>query len=63
MLDLVGMALNQHYIEYRRLDGSMSLASRDRAVKEFNTDPEVELRYFIYFLKLLDEILPVYLRH
>ncbi|PWA57475.1 Helicase, C-terminal [Artemisia annua] len=41
MLDLVEMALNQHYIEYRRLDGSMSLASRDRAVKEFNTDPEV----------------------
>nr|GEV46580.1 helicase-like transcription factor CHR28 [Tanacetum cinerariifolium] len=41
MLDLVETALNQHYIEYRRLDGSMSLASRDRAVKEFNTDPEV----------------------
>ncbi|GJY61037.1 helicase-like transcription factor CHR28, partial [Tanacetum coccineum] len=41
MLDLVETALNQHYIEYRRLDGSMSLPSRDRAVKEFNTDPEV----------------------
>ncbi|KAJ8431928.1 hypothetical protein Cgig2_023737 [Carnegiea gigantea] len=27
--------------QYRRLDGSMSLAARDRAVREFNTDPEV----------------------
>nr|XP_043625841.1 helicase-like transcription factor CHR28 [Erigeron canadensis] len=41
MLDLVEMALNQNCIEYRRLDGSMSLVSRDRSVKEFNTDPEV----------------------
>lgn len=41
MLDLVEMSLNQYCFEYRRLDGSMSLASRDRAVKEFNTDPEV----------------------
>ncbi|KAI3734234.1 hypothetical protein L6452_13699 [Arctium lappa] len=41
MLDLVQMSLNQYSITYRRLDGSMSLASRDRAVKEFNTDPEV----------------------
>ncbi|XP_076952691.1 helicase-like transcription factor CHR28 isoform X2 [Bidens hawaiensis] len=41
MLDLFEMSLNRHRIEYRRLDGSMSLASRDRAVKQFNTDPEV----------------------
>lgn len=41
MLDLVEMSLNQYCLEYRRLDGSMSLASRDRAVKEFNNDPEV----------------------
>ncbi|XP_076882624.1 helicase-like transcription factor CHR28 [Bidens hawaiensis] len=41
MLDLMEMSLNQHRIEYRRLDGSMSLASRDRAVKQFNTDPKV----------------------
>ncbi|KAI3696134.1 hypothetical protein L1987_79143 [Smallanthus sonchifolius] len=41
MLDLFEMSLNQYLIEYRRLDGSMSLSSRDRAVKEFNTDPEV----------------------
>ncbi|PON87722.1 Cdk-activating kinase assembly factor [Trema orientale] len=41
MLDLVEMALNQSYIQYRRLDGTMSLASRDRGVKDFNSDPEV----------------------
>ncbi|XP_048333451.2 helicase-like transcription factor CHR28 [Ziziphus jujuba] len=41
MLDLVEMSLNQSSIQYRRLDGTMTLASRDRAVKDFNTDPEV----------------------
>ncbi|CBI35366.3 unnamed protein product, partial [Vitis vinifera] len=41
MLDLVEMSMNHSCIQYRRLDGTMSLASRDRAVKDFNTDPEV----------------------
>ncbi|KAI3972339.1 hypothetical protein MKW92_014987 [Papaver armeniacum] len=41
MLDLVESALNQSLIQYRRLDGTMSLPSRDRAVRDFNTDPEV----------------------
>ncbi|KAK9274964.1 hypothetical protein L1049_022221 [Liquidambar formosana] len=41
MLDLVEISLNQSCMQYRRLDGSMTLASRDRAVKDFNTDPEV----------------------
>lgn len=41
MLDLVEVALEQSGLNYRRLDGTMSLASRDRAVKDFNTDPEV----------------------
>ncbi|KAK9935783.1 hypothetical protein M0R45_022868 [Rubus argutus] len=41
MLDLVENALNEYCIQYRRLDGTMTLASRDRAVKEFNTDSEV----------------------
>ena len=41
MLDLVEKALNQSFIQYRRLDGTMSLASRDRGVKDFNSDPEV----------------------
>ncbi|OMO98220.1 SNF2-related protein [Corchorus capsularis] len=41
MLDLVERSLNSNKINYRRLDGTMSLAARDRAVKDFNTDPEV----------------------
>lgn len=41
MLDLFEYSLNLYCIQYRRLDGSMSLAARDRAVREFNTDPEV----------------------
>ncbi|KAK2635809.1 hypothetical protein Ddye_030601 [Dipteronia dyeriana] len=41
MLDLVEFSMKEHSIEYRRLDGTMSLASRDRAVKDFNTDPEI----------------------
>ncbi|XP_057962777.1 helicase-like transcription factor CHR28 isoform X2 [Malania oleifera] len=41
MLDLVEISLNQSCIQYRRLDGTMTLASRDRSVRDFNTDPEV----------------------
>ncbi|KAL9229977.1 hypothetical protein vseg_005381 [Gypsophila vaccaria] len=41
MLDLFEYSLNQNCIQYRRLDGSMSLVARDRAVREFNSDPEV----------------------
>lgn len=43
MLDLIEMSLNEACLQYRRLDGTMTLAARDRAVKEFNTDPEVGL--------------------
>lgn len=41
MLDLVEMSLKNSRIRYRRLDGTMSIAARDKAVKDFNTDPEV----------------------
>ncbi|XP_078445931.1 helicase-like transcription factor CHR28 isoform X2 [Wolffia australiana] len=41
MLDFLEASLNHSLIQYRRLDGSMSLASRERAVRDFNTDPEV----------------------
>lgn len=41
MLDLVEMALKQSGLEYRKLDGTMTLSARDKAVREFNTDPEV----------------------
>ncbi|KAH6832386.1 SNF2 domain-containing protein / helicase domain-containing protein / zinc finger protein-like protein [Perilla frutescens var. hirtella] len=43
MLDLVEMSLKNSHINYRRLDGTMSIAARDKAVKEFNTDPEVDV--------------------
>lgn len=41
MLDLVETSLRQFSIQYRRLDGRMTLGARDKAVKDFNTEPEV----------------------
>ncbi|CAN0912887.1 Helicase-like transcription factor CHR28 [Linum grandiflorum] len=41
MLDLLEASLKTSSIEYRRLDGTMSVAARDKAVKDFNTLPEV----------------------
>ncbi|CAA7048376.1 unnamed protein product [Microthlaspi erraticum] len=43
MLDLLELSLNENTIEFRRLDGTMSLNARDRAVKEFNNDPDVKV--------------------
>ncbi|CAN8321317.1 unnamed protein product [Cochlearia groenlandica] len=43
MLDLVEFSLIENTIEFRRLDGTMSLFARDRAVKEFNNDPDVKV--------------------
>ncbi|XP_039774119.1 helicase-like transcription factor CHR28 isoform X2 [Panicum virgatum] len=43
MLDLLEHSLSSNHIEFRRLDGSMPLNVRERAVKEFNTDPEVRV--------------------
>lgn len=41
MLDLLEACLKNSSIQYRRLDGTMSVIARDRAVKDFNTLPEV----------------------
>lgn len=41
MLDLVEVCLKDSSIGYRRLDGTMSVGARDKAVKDFNTLPEV----------------------
>ncbi|KAL3502348.1 hypothetical protein ACH5RR_036797 [Cinchona calisaya] len=41
MLDLFEVSLKNTGIKYRRLDGTMSLAARDKAVKEFNANPKV----------------------
>ncbi|KAK8642132.1 hypothetical protein V6N13_011491 [Hibiscus sabdariffa] len=43
MLDLFEACLKSSSIEYRRLDGTMSIAARDKAVKDFNTLPEVSV--------------------
>ncbi|KAM3394206.1 helicase-like transcription factor CHR28 isoform X1 [Capsicum galapagoense] len=41
MLDLLEACLKKTSIQYRRLDGTMSVLARDKAVKDFNTLPEV----------------------
>ncbi|CAI9109537.1 OLC1v1009372C1 [Oldenlandia corymbosa var. corymbosa] len=43
MLDLLEEELRDKGLKYRRLDGTMSLNARDIAVKEFNTNPEVDV--------------------
>ncbi|KAG7582205.1 SNF2-related N-terminal domain [Arabidopsis suecica] len=43
MLDFVEHSFLQNRINFRRLDGTMSLVTRDIAVKEFNNDPEVQV--------------------
>ncbi|XP_015699036.2 helicase-like transcription factor CHR28 isoform X2 [Oryza brachyantha] len=43
MLDLLEVHLKSSNVTYRRLDGTMSVAARDRAVKDFNTNPEVSV--------------------
>ncbi|KAI3697978.1 hypothetical protein L6452_31085 [Arctium lappa] len=41
MLDLLESCLKNSSIGYRRLDGTMSVVARDKAVKDFNSLPEV----------------------
>lgn len=41
MLDLLEASLKDSSIQYRRLDGTMSVVARDKAVKDFNSLPEV----------------------
>lgn len=41
MLDLLEASLKTSGLEYRRLDGTMSVVARDKAVKDFNSLPEV----------------------
>ncbi|CAN6236338.1 unnamed protein product [Urochloa humidicola] len=43
MLDLMELSLNSNYIQFRRLDGAMSLNLREKGVNEFNNDPEVRV--------------------
>ncbi|KAL6206929.1 hypothetical protein ACLB2K_024175 [Fragaria x ananassa] len=43
MLDLLEASLKTSGLEYRRLDGTMSVVARDKAVKDFNSLPEVSV--------------------
>ncbi|XAR59134.1 DNA helicase [Bertholletia excelsa] len=43
MLDLLETCLKKSSIQYRRLDGTMPVVARDKAVKDFNTLPEVSV--------------------
>lgn len=47
MLDLLESCLKSSSIKYRRLDGTMSVTARDKAVKDFNTLPEVCRKYSV----------------
>lgn len=50
MLDLLEACLKNSSIQYRRLDGTMSVTARDKAVKDFNTLPEVSGLCHLYFM-------------
>ncbi|KAG0481487.1 hypothetical protein HPP92_012345 [Vanilla planifolia] len=41
MLDLLEVSLKNSCLHYRRLDGTMSVAAREKAIKDFNMLPEV----------------------
>ncbi|KZV52280.1 hypothetical protein F511_39389 [Dorcoceras hygrometricum] len=43
MLDLLEACLKKSSIQYRRLDGTMPVVARDKAVKDFNSLPEVSV--------------------
>ncbi|KAJ4980414.1 hypothetical protein NE237_031251 [Protea cynaroides] len=43
MLDLLEARLKSSSIQFRRLDGTMSVVARDKAVKDFNSLPEVSV--------------------
>ncbi|KAK6149892.1 hypothetical protein DH2020_017417 [Rehmannia glutinosa] len=43
MLDLLEASLKNSSIQYRRLDGTMPVVARDRAVKDFNSLPQVSV--------------------
>ncbi|AQL00017.1 SNF2 domain-containing protein / helicase domain-containing protein / zinc finger protein-related [Zea mays] len=49
MLDLLEVHLKASHVTYRRLDGTMSVAARDKAVNDFNMVPEVSILQFLYW--------------
>lgn len=59
MLDLLETRLKNSSIQYRRLDGTMSVIARDKAVKDFNTLPEVRVNHRVSYTILCYLILLV----
>lgn len=55
MLDLLELSLNRNGIQFRRLDGAMSLDLREKEVNGFKTDPEVSFLHSILFLLLIQQ--------
>lgn len=53
MLDFVEHSFVENRINFRRLDGTMSLVTRDIAVKEFNNDPDVSDVTLVMFCSFL----------
>jgi len=43
MLDLIGKAMNNEEIGFERLDGTRPLPQRERALKEFRSNPKCEV--------------------
>ena len=43
MLDLIGPALTHHGFGHQRLDGTKSLAQRERALEQFRSNPACEV--------------------
>lgn len=62
MLDLLEASLKDSSIQYRRLDGTMSVFARDKAVKDFNTLPEVcvfddlDILFSLFFVMRCSEL-------
>lgn len=58
MLDLLELSLNSNDIQFRRLDGAMSLNLREKEVNEFKTDPKVlSCIIFLFFSFLMQQYL------
>ena len=53
MLDLLEDYLKSSSIQYRRLDGTMPISARDKAVKEFKSRPEVCYSFGMLWISLV----------
>lgn len=73
MLDMLEVPLKESRLQYRRLDGTMSVTAREKAVKDFNTLPEVFIDFsgsicrsanlLLLFFSIFGSDMPHYLDH